>query len=256
MQTSRFLVNGEWRTSAVKRPVINPYEGRSVGEVYQASPEDIDAAVSAAARSFNRSRRLSSRERSETLRRVSDEVGRRKEELARLITLETGKPISFSRVEVDRCVLTFRVASEEAGRIEGTVLPLDLAPNSEGRTALVRRFPLGPISAITPFNFPLNLVAHKLGPAIASGNTVVLKPSSNGPLTSLELGKIVEAADAMDTLLTAVRELKLGNRYFEKVFDASVELAKKHEKFKFVRLFLEKALAYREDLTGPKAEDI
>ncbi len=204
METSRFLVNGEWRTSAVKRPVINPYEGRSVGEVYQASPEDIDGAVSAATKSFNRSRRLSSRERAEILRRVSDEVGRRKEELARLITLETGKPISFSRVEVDRCVLTFRVASEEAGRIEGTVLPLDLAPNSEGRTALVRRFPLGPISAITPFNFPLNLVAHKLGPAIASGNTVVLKPSSNGPLTSLELGKIVEAAGLLKGALNIV----------------------------------------------------
>ncbi len=194
MEIHRFLVNGKWRTSTVKRPVVNPYEGMRVGEVYQASSGDIEEAISAAAESFDLTRRLPSHERSEILRKIADEVGRRKEELARLITMETGKPISFSRVEVNRCVLTFRVASEEAGRIEGTVLPLDLAPNSEGRTALVRRFPLGPISAITPFNFPLNLVAHKLGPAIAVGNTVVLKPSSNAPITSLELGRIVEAA--------------------------------------------------------------
>ncbi|MGB6121069.1 MAG: aldehyde dehydrogenase family protein [Bacteroidota bacterium] len=194
METSRFLVNGEWRTSTAKRPVVNPYEGVIVGEVYQASSGDIEEAISAAVESFDHTKRLSSHERSEILRKISDEIGRRKEELACLITLETGKPISFSRVEVNRCVLTFRLSSEEAGRIEGTVLPLDLAPNSEGRTALVRRFPLGPISAITPFNFPLNLVAHKLGPSIASGNTVVLKPSSNGPLTSIELGRIVETA--------------------------------------------------------------
>jgi glyceraldehyde-3-phosphate dehydrogenase (NADP+) len=194
METSKFLINGEWRTSTVKRPVVNPYEGKKVGEVYQASRENIDEAIAGAAESFHLSRRLSSHKRSEILRTISSEVSRRKEELARLITLETGKPISFSRVEVDRCSLTFRVASEEAGRIEGTVLPLDLAPNSEGRTALVRRFPLGPVSAITPFNFPLNLVAHKLGPAIAAGNTVVLKPSSNAPMISLELGKMVEAA--------------------------------------------------------------
>ena len=204
MEPSRFLVNGEWRTSGVKRSVTNPYEGRNVGEVYQASPEDIDQAISAASESFSRSRRLSAGERSDILRKISCEVGRRKEELARLITLETGKPISFSRVEVDRCVLTFRVASEEASRIEGTVLPLDLAPGSEGRSALVRRFPLGPVSAITPFNFPLNLVAHKLGPAIASGNTVVLKPSSNAPMTSLELGKIVEAAGIPNGALSVV----------------------------------------------------
>jgi succinate-semialdehyde dehydrogenase/glutarate-semialdehyde dehydrogenase len=95
METSKFLINGEWRTSTVKRPVVNPYEGKKVGEVYQASRENIDEAIAGAAESFHLSRRLSSHKRSEILRTISSEVSRRKEELARLITLETGKPISF-----------------------------------------------------------------------------------------------------------------------------------------------------------------
>jgi glyceraldehyde-3-phosphate dehydrogenase (NADP+) len=114
-----------------------------------------------------------------------------REKFARLITSETGKPISYSRSEVDRSIFTFRYASEEAKRIGGDVLPLDLAPHSRGRLGILRRFPLGPIAAITPFNFPLNLVAHKLAPAIAVGNCFLLKPSSNSPLVSLLLGELL-----------------------------------------------------------------
>ncbi|MEK9136880.1 MAG: aldehyde dehydrogenase family protein, partial [Bacteroidota bacterium] len=113
------------------------------------------------------------------------------EKFARLITAETGKPITFSRAEVDRSVFTFLYASEEAKRLEGTVLPLDLAVHASNRFGIVQRFPLGVVGAITPFNFPINLVAHKLAPAIAAGNSFVLKPSSNAPLTALTLGEII-----------------------------------------------------------------
>jgi glyceraldehyde-3-phosphate dehydrogenase (NADP+) len=109
-----------------------------------------------------------------------------------MITEETGKPVSLSRSEVDRSIFTFSVAAEEARRIEGTVLPLDLNAGSNGRFALVRRFPIGPVGAITPFNFPLNLVSHKVAPAIAVGNSIVLKPSSSAPLTALLLAEIVD----------------------------------------------------------------
>lgn len=134
----------------------------------------------------------------------------RHEEFARLIALEAGKPIKTAREEVDRAVFTFAVAAEETTRIGGEWLPLDLQPSTAGRAAIVRRFPVGPIFAITPFNFPLNLVAHKLAPAIAAGCTVVLKPAPQTPFTSLLLAEVVEAADwpagALNVLPLAIPE--------------------------------------------------
>ena len=106
-----------------------------------------------------------------------------------------GKPISFSRTEVDRAVFTFKIASEEAKRINGEIIPLDLASHSERRYGLVKRFPIGVILAITPFNFPLNLVAHKVAPAIAAGNSIILKPSSQTPIVSIMLAEIIEKSD-------------------------------------------------------------
>ena len=194
MEVSKFLVNGEWCSSARRREVFNPYSGKSVGEVYQASKEDIDKAISAAVDAFEKIRDLASFDRRDILSRVSRRIEDRRQEFAELITTETGKPIAFSRAEVERAILTFAVAAEEATRLEGEILPLDMNAASRGRTALVRRFPLGPIGAITPFNFPLNLVAHKLGPAIAAGCPVVLKPSSNAPMTALLLGRMIVEA--------------------------------------------------------------
>ena len=191
MEVSKFLVNGEWRGSDRVRPVVNPYSNRTVGEVYQAGPGDIESAIRGAAGAFRLTRTLQSYQRAEILSQVAHEVERMREDFARLITAETGKPISFARSEVDRSIFTFALAAEEARRIEGSVLPLDLAPHSERRFAILRRFPLGPVGAITPFNFPLNLVVHKVAPAIASGNPVVLKPSSNAPMTALLLARII-----------------------------------------------------------------
>jgi glyceraldehyde-3-phosphate dehydrogenase (NADP+) len=119
-----------------------------------------------------------------------------REELARLIALEAGKPLKLARAEVARAILTFTDAVEEAKRLRGEWLPLDLDTASEGRQGLVRRFPLGPVAAITPFNFPLNLVAHKVAPALACGNPLVLKPASQTPLTALRLAQIIQHAGA------------------------------------------------------------
>jgi len=191
MSPHPFFVNGEWRTTPLVRVVRNPFDGKPVAEVCQAASADIADAISAAVSAFKETRQLPSYERAEALDGIADGIRRRKEELAACITRETGKPITYARAEVDRSIFTFRVAAEEAPRLYGDVLPLDLNPASKGRFALVRRFPLGPISAITPFNFPLNLVAHKIAPAIATGNTIVLKPSSNAPVTALMLGEII-----------------------------------------------------------------
>jgi glyceraldehyde-3-phosphate dehydrogenase (NADP+) len=192
MEPAKFLINGEWRSSNLRRQVFNPYKSAAVGEVFQATAHDIDDAISAAVAAFQLTRNLSAYDRATVLMEISRAIEERQEEFSRLITEETGKPITFSRAEVQRSVFTFLTASEEAKRREGVVLPLDVVPDSHHRTAIVRRFPVGVVGAITPFNFPLNLVAHKLGPAIAAGNTVVLKPSSNAPRTSLLLGEVIE----------------------------------------------------------------
>jgi acyl-CoA reductase-like NAD-dependent aldehyde dehydrogenase len=191
MDASKFLVGGAWRSSASVRKVVNPYTSGVVGEVCQAGSSDIADAIESATRAFSESRKLQSYQRAEILSRISHDVELSKEKFARLITAETGKPITFSRAEVERTIFTFQYAAEEAKRLEGAMLPLDLAVHSSNRFGMVRRFPLGVIGAITPFNFPLNLVAHKLAPAIAAGNTFVLKPSSNAPATALFLGEII-----------------------------------------------------------------
>lgn len=194
MERSKFLVDGEWRSGQKTRSVTNPFDHRTVGEVCQAASHDIDEAIGSAERAFQQMRRLQAHHRSRVLSLVASQIEQKKESFAQLMTAETGKPVAFSRAEVDRSIFTFTYAAEEAKRLGGSVLPLDLAPHSDNRFAVARRFPIGPITAITPFNFPLNLVAHKVAPAIAVGNTVVLKPSSSAPLTALLLADIINGS--------------------------------------------------------------
>jgi acyl-CoA reductase-like NAD-dependent aldehyde dehydrogenase len=194
MEPSKFLINGEWIASNVKRAVINPFNNAPVGEVFQASPKHIDLAIGSAVEAFRKTRLLSSYDRAEVLWFIAQQIEAHKDQFVRMIIAETGKPVTFARVEVERCIFTFSVAAEEVKRIDGFVLPLDVAPKSADRFAIVRRFPRGPIGAITPFNFPLNLVAHKVGPAIAAGCSIVLKPSSKAPITALLLGEIIDGS--------------------------------------------------------------
>ncbi len=188
----KFFINGEWRTSPRKIQVKNPFNGEIVGEVYLASPDDLEDAVISAQKGFEETKKLPSYRRAEILEFISNEIARRREEFSQMITKEMGKPILFSRAEVDRAIFTFKIASEEAKRINGEIIPLDLASHSEKRFGLIKRFPIGVILAITPFNFPLNLVAHKVAPAIASGNSIILKPSSQAPIVSVMLAEIIE----------------------------------------------------------------
>ncbi len=191
----KLLINGKWQEAKDKRDIRSPYDQSVVGKVHFADKKQVKDAVFAAHEVFSRTKRISSYERSKALEKISDEIERRKDELAKSITLTAGKAIKSSRVEVARAVNTFQIAAEEAKRINGEVIPLDLSPQTKERWGLVRRFPIGVITGITPFNFPLNLVAHKVAPALASGNTVVLRPASQVSITSLLLGEIIIDTD-------------------------------------------------------------
>lgn len=189
-----FIVGGERRTSVEKVEIRNPYDQAVIAVVNYASARDAEEAIERAATAFEMTRGLPSYVRADILRRVAGELTARKEEFAEIITAEAGKPIRDARIEVTRAIQTFTVASEEAKRSGGELLPLDWLSGSENRWAIVRRFPIGPILGITPFNFPLNLVAHKVAPALASGNPIIIKPAPQTPLSALMLGEIVCAA--------------------------------------------------------------
>jgi glyceraldehyde-3-phosphate dehydrogenase (NADP+) len=193
-RTYGLLLQNRWRETPDRLPVRNPYNGQMVAEVCRASAGELDEALAAAQQAFTAMRRLPAYERAGLLRRTAELIAARSEDFSRTICLEAGKPITAARAEVQRAINTFTLAAEEATRMHGEVLPLDISPASAGRIALIRRFPIGPVLTITPFNFPLNLVAHKIAPALAVGNPVVHKPSSAAPLTSLKLGEaLIEA---------------------------------------------------------------
>src|SRR3990172_9501711 len=186
---------GRWVESGDLLPITNPADpSNPAGATYHATPEQYEEAVAAAVRAFEVTRHLPAYERGRILREISAGIKARRDELGRLITLEAGKPIRDALIEVDRAVLTFRLGAEEAERMVGEVIPLDLMASSRGRVGITRRFAAGPVAAISPFNFPLNLAAHKLAPAIAAGCSIVLKPPSKDPLTMLTVAEIVEQA--------------------------------------------------------------
>jgi acyl-CoA reductase-like NAD-dependent aldehyde dehydrogenase len=189
-----YLLDGEWLTSGAPLEVRSPFDGSAVGTTYWATKDQLESAIAASARAFEKTRRMAAYERQQILRAISESISARKEEFSHLIALEAGKPIKTARAEVERAVFTFSVAADESVRIGGEWIPMDLLPSTVGRSAIVRRFPVGPIAAITPFNFPLNLVAHKVAPAIAAGCTMVLKPAPKTPLTALLLADVVTKA--------------------------------------------------------------
>jgi acyl-CoA reductase-like NAD-dependent aldehyde dehydrogenase len=188
------MVRGQEHREGTRLEVRAPFDRSLIGHCWQASWPDAQEAVEAAVAGFARTSALGSWERQNILSAVATHLQSEHERYAQTILREAGKPITAARAEVDRAILTFRIAGEEATRIGGEVLPLDLIPSAAGRWGISRRFPSGPVLAITPFNFPLNLVAHKLAPAIACGCPVILKPAPQTPFSSrLLVQAILEA---------------------------------------------------------------
>jgi acyl-CoA reductase-like NAD-dependent aldehyde dehydrogenase len=192
--THGFFVDGRWQQEGDIVEIRSPYDGNLVARVAQGRKEHAEAAIAAAVKAFGTTRRLPAFERQRILRQIVAFMIERKEEFARTLAQEAGKPIRASRTEVERSIFTFTVAAEESTRIHGEYLPLDWQEFTAGRWGIVRRFPLGPIAGITPFNFPLNLVCHKVAPAIAAGCPIVLKPAPQTPLCSLLLAECVQQA--------------------------------------------------------------
>jgi acyl-CoA reductase-like NAD-dependent aldehyde dehydrogenase len=204
VKTFGFLLDGRWLSEGELKEVRAPYDQEVVGTVVYGTRKHAEAAIAAAVKAFETTRRLPAYERQRVLRSVADALIARKEEFALVLAREAGKPIKIARAELDRGILTVQIAAEESTRIIGEMLPLDAAPAATGRWGILKRFPLGPISAITPFNFPLNLVAHKLAPAIACGCTVVLKPAPQDPLSALMLAQLVQQAGWPDGAVNVI----------------------------------------------------
>src|SRR6202040_1295852 len=194
VSTQGFLVDGKWIEEGDPIEIRAPYDDAVIASVFQGRREHAEAAIAAAVKAFGTTRRLPAFERQRVLRRVSENIAERKQEFSRTMAQEAGKPIKAARTEVERAIFTFNVAAEESTRIYGEYLPLDWQEFTAGRWGIVRRFPLGPVAGITPFNFPLNLVAHKVAPAIAAGCPMVLKPAPQTPLCSLLLAECVQQA--------------------------------------------------------------
>lgn len=191
-----YLIDGEWLDDGEALEVRSPFTGETVGLTHRPPPARVEEAVRAAAAAFAKTRRMPTHERTALLARIAAAIRETANELAAGIALEAGKPMRYARGEVARAAQTFDEAAAECSRLYGEVIPLDVSPAAEGRLGFVRHVPAGPVLAITPFNFPLNLVAHKVAPALAAGCPVVLKPASATPLTALRLARIVTEAGA------------------------------------------------------------
>jgi acyl-CoA reductase-like NAD-dependent aldehyde dehydrogenase len=187
----KLLIDGQWVGGGPQLEVKNKYNGETVGVLPTARKEELDEAIAAAERAEDTMADLPAHRRAEILLKAATLMRERADDLAKTIAAEAGKALKFARSEVDRATSTFTIASEEAKRLHGETIPLDAVPAGEGYFGFWTRRPVGVIAAISPFNFPLNLVAHKVAPAIASGNTVVLKPASSTPLTAVKLCQIL-----------------------------------------------------------------
>jgi acyl-CoA reductase-like NAD-dependent aldehyde dehydrogenase len=204
MNQKPLLLGGEWRTTASAQDVRSPFDSELIARFSVAARGEVEEALDASARAAAEMRDVPRHRRADALRLISAGLDGRAEEFARAIAREAGKPIRTARAEVARAVATFTHASEEARRFAGEVVPLDGQPGGAGRVGWTERVPRGVVFGITPFNFPLNLVAHKVAPALASGNAVVVKPSPRTPLTSLLLGEVFLETDLPRAALQVV----------------------------------------------------
>ncbi|HZA23241.1 MAG TPA: aldehyde dehydrogenase family protein, partial [Dehalococcoidia bacterium] len=187
----KMYIGGNWVDRAETMPVLNPFDQSVIDTVPRGTAADVDEAIGSAVRGATVMGKMSAYERYSILRRTADLMAQRAEDLARTITNEEGKVLSEGRAEVQRAIQTITLSSEEAKRLHGETVPLDAAPGMTTQFGFTIRVPVGVVAAISPFNFPLNLVCHKVGPALAAGNAVVLKPAGDTPLSALKVTEIL-----------------------------------------------------------------
>lgn len=199
-----FIINGNSIITSKKYNVKNKSNNQVFADCSLAFEKDVDKAIEAAHNAFEITKKLPAHRRKTILQRIASELFKQKEEIATLISIETGKPIKLSRIEVERAINTFQIAAEEVDKISGEVLTLDITEQSENRFGITRRFPIGPVLAITPFNFPINLAAHKIAPAIAVGNTIVFKPATTAMVTGNKLASIINEVSQIPGLINSI----------------------------------------------------
>lgn len=187
----KLYFNGAWHGRNESIEVINPFDGQIVETVPRATAQDVEEAIESAKRGAEEMKSLSGYERFEILNRATALLRQRADEMARTLSMEEGKTLGEALFEVDRAAQTLELSGEEAKRLSGEVLPLDGGKGVKNKLGFTLRIPCGVVAAIAPFNFPLNLVCHKVGPAVAAGNSVILKPASDTPLVSLKLVEIL-----------------------------------------------------------------
>lgn len=200
----KMLIHGKWVRGGERLEVRNPYNQEVIGTVPKASTDEVDQAIASAAESFEEISTMPAHQRSRILEKTSELLARNCDEIATIIATESGKAWKYSVGEVSRAVQTFKFAAEGAKNIHGETVPMDASEGSENRVGFYMRFPVGVVAAISPFNFPLNLVAHKVAPAIAAGNSVVLKPATATPLTALRMGELLLEAGLPERVLNII----------------------------------------------------
>ena len=204
MKETKLWMNGQWQDAKESYELTSPYSGEVIAQVAKASIQDVERAIEGAQQAFQSFKKTTAYERAEILYKVVEIMRQRKEEFAEILALEAGKPIEAGLAEMDRTIATYQFAAEGAKQSKGETVPMDAAPGAGDRIGWTKREPLGVISAITPFHFPFNLVAHKLGPAFAVGNTVVLKPATQTPLSAIVMAEIFREAGLPDGALQIV----------------------------------------------------
>ncbi len=204
MKETKLWINGEWVDTKESYELTSPYSGKVIAKIAKATPNDVERAIEGAHEAFKKFKSSTAFERAEILYRVVEIFRGRRQELAEILAQEAGKPITAGLTEIDRTITTYQFAAEAAKQVSGETIPMDAAPGGKDRIGFTKRVPLGVVSAITPFNFPFNLVAHKLGPAFAVGNAVVLKPATQTPLSSIVMAEVFKDAGLPDGMLQIV----------------------------------------------------
>lgn len=215
MNTKKILLGGEWREASETIQVVNPFTNERIAEVFSVNASDNEIAITHAEKAASEMKRLARYEIARGLRKIADGIEKRQEEFAEIIAREAAKPIKTARGEVQRGIATFAWAAGEAERFAGEIVPVDTIATGKGKTAYTKRIPRGVIYGITPFNFPLNLVGHKVAPALAAGNAIIIKPSQRTPLTALLLGEVFLESGMPESALQIV---PMDTKYIETVY--------------------------------------